>query len=222
MSVVAIIPARAGSKGLPGKNLRAVGGLSLVGRAVRAARHAGVVQRIVVSTDGADIAREAASHGAEVVTRPAALAEDASRSIDVVLHALEALELQEGICVLLQPTSPLREARDVRHAVERFLARNAGGSVVAVCESEHHPYKAILERDGRYVPLLDYPSLEAPRQSLPRSLRVNGAIYVNDIAGLKRARSFFFGPLDFYEMPVSRSVDIDRESDLVLANMLSR
>src|SRR5213593_3299695 len=108
--VFAVIPARGGSKRLPGKNLRRLGGMSLLGHAVASAREAATLSRFIVSTDSAEIADEARRHGAEAFLRPADLATDAVRNVKVLRHAVEWLETKEAIrpdvIVTLQPTSP--------------------------------------------------------------------------------------------------------------------
>ncbi|MCY1293125.1 N-acylneuraminate cytidylyltransferase [compost metagenome] len=220
MTVIAIITARANSKGLPGKNLMQVGGVSLISSAVRAARASGRIDRIVVTTDGVAIAEEARRCGAEVVMRPAHLADDGARSIDAVCHALQTLAVTHGTCVLLQPTSPLRTGDDVAEAV-RIHAKSGQGSVVSVCESAHHPYKTLLLQGDEYLPLHDMSSFEAPRQFLPVAVQLNGAIYANRIEELLTQRTFFCEPISYYLMPASRSIDIDSEADLVLARHLS-
>jgi CMP-N,N'-diacetyllegionaminic acid synthase len=140
VKVLGLIPARGGSKWLPGKNLKLVGGIPLVGRAARTARQAGIrfgePFRIVCSTDDPAIAEVAREWGAETpFLRPAALASDTASSMDVVLHALDALEQQFDAVVLLQPTSPLVEPEDVLGALR--LHRQHGSSVVSVNSSEH-------------------------------------------------------------------------------------
>ena len=130
--MVAVVPARAGSQGLPGKNLARIGGLSLVGRAVQAARDAGVAE-VVVTTDGADIAAEARRLDCTVVDRPAELATGDSRTVDAVLHVVRTLALPDDTLVLLlQPTSPLRTGADVRAVLDRHAA-----TLTAVRDTPH-------------------------------------------------------------------------------------
>lgn len=215
---IAIILARRNSKGVPLKNLRTVGGVSLVGRAVAAARQSGCFDRVIVSTDGADIAAEARNHGAETLMRPDELATDTAASLPALLHALDAAGIDEGVAVLLQPTSPLRNARHIAEAMRLFDGQNRQGSVVSACAAEHHPYKTLIaDGYGGYAPVHQAADLSAPRQTLPAAYRPNGAIYIADIADLRRTQSFFAEPLQLFVMDEASSVDIDCEADLQLA-----
>ncbi|MGY2066889.1 acylneuraminate cytidylyltransferase family protein [Blastococcus sp. SYSU DS0619] len=212
--VVAVVPARAGSRGLPGKNLMTVGGASLVARAVRSARGAGIEQ-VVVSTDGADIAAEAERLGATVVHRPAELSTGSSRTVSALLHAAEALDLpDDATVVLLQPTSPLRTAGDVRAVLERH-ARGDVRTTLTVTPAEHHPYKQLLVGpDGSARPVRTWPDLEAPRQELPEALRINGAVYATALGAMRAADSVIVPEVAAVPMPAERSADVDTLQDL--------
>lgn len=222
MKTVAIITARGGSKGVPGKNLRCVGGVSLVARAIMAALETGRFDRVVVTTDSAEIAAEAVRYGAQPLARPEELAGDAARSIDAVLDALDQLMAvgeRYDVCALLQPTSPLRTAENIVAALDA-LVRAGGGSVISVCACEHHPYKTLLLRGNELQPLHDNASMEAPRQSLPMAYRPNGAIYVNKVTDLYAFRRFFVQPLLPAVMDRAHSLDIDSEADLNEAELI--
>jgi len=218
---IAIIPARSHSKGLPGKNLKTVANVSLLARAIRAASDSRRFNRIVVTTDGEAIAREARDNGAEVVMRPAALSGDHVRTFVAVEHALQTLGIAEGLCVLLQPTSPLRSATDVIAALDLWRQSTDAGAVVAVTECEHHPYKTFIASGTGLTPLHTFTDMEAPRQALPMALRVNGAIYINRISALLREKRFLIEPVVPYLMPGDRSLDIDNALDLDMANMIA-
>lgn len=222
MRAIAVVTARGGSKGVVRKNLRQVGGVSLVGRAIRAALETGSFACVALTTDCPEIAAEGAHHGARVIERPAHLANDTARSIDAVLDTLQQLR-GEGeefdCCVLLQPTSPLRTAAHISAALDVF-SRQAEGCVFSVCLCEHHPYKTLLLHGGQLMPTGAAAFLEAPRQQLPRAFRPNGAVYVNRVADLFATRTFFVAPLNYVEMDAESSLDIDSEADLARANIL--
>lgn len=222
MSTLAVITARGGSKGVQRKNLRPVGGVSLVARAIIAARESGVCDRIAVTSDDPEILAEALRYDAEPILRPGELAGDDARSIDAVLHVLDVLERkgdESDMVVLLQPTSPLRTADDIRRAMALFR-QSGSGAVVSGCACEHHPLKTLILREGRFEAVLDLAHLETPRQQLPPAFRTNGAIYINRVRDLRQRQSFMVPPIQLYVMDERRSIDIDTEADLVRAEQL--
>lgn len=222
--VLGLVTARGGSKGLPGKNLRVLGGKPLVAWSIEAARDSGVLARVVMSTDDAGIADAARRAGADVpFVRPPALAGDTSPHIDVVLHAVDALEADGDIfshVLLLQPTSPLRSAEDIRHAVA--VGRDhPGRAVVGVSEAPVHPqHLHTVNADGILVPILPPRDGYVRRQDLEQVWAVNGALYLNPVAQLRRTRSFVPEGSMPAVIPLSRSVDIDTEDDLRQAERL--
>lgn len=212
LCVVALIPARGGSKGLPGKNIRPANGRPLIAWSVDAAHAASCVDRVVLSSDDDAIMQAARDAGCDVpFRRPAELATDTATSIDVVLHALDALPAFD-LVVLLQPTSPLRTGADIDAACARLVATGAP-SCVSVCVVEHSPHWMYRMRDdGVLEPLLETPPANR-RQDLPPVYRLNGAIYVARTDWLRRTRSFVGAGTVAYPMSPERSIDIDTLAD---------
>lgn len=223
LKVLAVIPARQGSKGLPDKNIRLLAGKPLLSHTIAAARESGVFDRIILSTDGEEIARVGREAGAEVpFMRPADLASDEARGIDVLHHVLEWLEQRGELfdCVMyLQPTSPLRTAVDIVESLKILVAREAQ-AVVSVCEMEHHPWWAnTLPEDGCMKDFFAK-DISTRRQDLPRYYRLNGAIYLARWEFIRYRDSWYGEKTYAYIMPRERSVDIDDELDFKLAEIL--
>ncbi len=223
-SFLAIIPARGGSKRLPGKNLLTLAGKPLIRHSIDAARGCRFVGDLYVSTEDRKIAQTASDAGAKVIDRPQSLAGDDSTSRDVVLHALDILD--EAGCVyeffaLLQPTSPLRTSSHLSQCITSFLD-GGYGCAISVCESEHHPSKMLaLDSTGTLKPLTRANDLERPQQSLPKAYRQNGAIYLMRTQDFReRAQGFFLAPAMPFVMTQEDSIDIDTALDFELARVL--
>jgi CMP-N-acetylneuraminic acid synthetase len=215
VQVVAVVPARGGSVGFPGKNLADFLGRPLVAVAVGVGL-AGA-DRVLVSTDDGDIGRVAVAAGAELVRRPAELAGPTSRTVDAVRHAIDDRELPDDtIVVLLQPTSPLRTAADVEECL-RLHGNRPNGSVVQMSEQDHHPWKSCVLVDGTIRPVRDWADLEAPRQSLPPALRPTGGVYVVGAGDLRAHNRFFVPAVLGQVIPAARSIDVDSPRDLAAA-----
>ena len=230
---LALIPARGGSKGIPHKNLAPGGGRPLIAWTVAAARAAGPVDRVVVSTDDAVIAAVGRELGAEIpFLRPAELAQDDTPGIAPPLHALRWLEKHEGyrpaLLLLLQPTSPLRTAEDIRAAVELLQARDAD-AVVSVTPVRKHPHW--MKRLGAEGRLIDAPALAhgleavpqrggTRRQDLPPLYAPNGAVYLARRDVLLDHGGWYTERTYAYVMPEERSLDIDTPWDLHLADLV--
>lgn len=218
MSALAVIPARSGSKSLPGKNVRLFHGRPLLHWSISAARESGVAERIIVSTDDEEIATIARAGGAEVpFLRPAALAQDDSPMLDVMLDLLTRLESVPENVLLLQPTSPLRNADDLRRAAALLADADA---VVSVTAAKHHPqWLQRISPEGLLEPFTREPA-PACRQDLPKVYALNGALYLVRTTALRAERTFRPARTLAYEMPAERSVDIDSELDWRLAELV--
>lgn len=222
-SVLAVIAARGGSKGLPGKNLRPLRGRPLIAWTIEAARGSRFVDRLILSSDDAEIIRVARDLGCEApFVRSPQLSGDQASSIDVVLDALDRTPGHQ-IALLLQPTSPLRAAADIDGALER-MERSGAPSCVSVCEAPAHPWLIYgRDEDGRLDPYASpAPGASLRRQDLPSAWMLNGAVYAADAAWLRRERTFI-KPAETvaWEMPPERSVDIDTLEDLEAAERLA-
>jgi CMP-N,N'-diacetyllegionaminic acid synthase len=214
MSVLAVIPARGGSKGVLGKNIREVGGKPLIAWTIEAAHGAEHVDRVVLSSDDPAIVETARRHGCEVpFVREAHLAGDETPTLDVILDALDRCPGYEWV-VVLQPTSPLRTSGDIDQAISRCMSHGAP-ACVSVCLAQESPYwMYTLHPDDRLKPLL--PSRPATRrQDLPAVYSLNGAVYIARTDWLRREKTFITQDTIAYEMPIERSLDIDTESDLL-------
>ena len=233
MNILVHIPARGGSKGIPRKNLRTMLGISLVGWAVLGARRCRALLgtratiRIVVDTDDEEIAREGRAWGAEVpFLRPAELAGDESPTAASVLHAVGRYRESgwgvDGV-ILLQPTSPLRRAEDVIACAAPFLAGTAD-SVVSVIPLEHPLELAYRAGEaGLLTRVLPGPGGAVRRQDGTRAVFPSGAVYVIGAELLSRSERFIQdGATVGVELPRSRSLDIDAEADLALAESIAR
>lgn len=218
--MLAIIPARGGSKGLPGKNIKLLNGKPLIAYTILAAMNSKSVSRIVVSTDCAEIADHAKQLGAEVpFMRPSELAQDGSLAIDNYNYCVDALEQQEGnqiidFCVL-QPTSPLRNAKDIDGAISLFREKQAD-SVISYCREAHPVHWHKYLNDDCSVSNVFDTGEDKNRQDYRETVYPNGAIYVFRTDLIKR-RTYYSEKTYAFLMPRERSVDIDDLQDFMLA-----
>lgn len=218
--VLGVIPARGGSKGLPGKNLRELGGRPLIAWTIDAALRARSLSRVIVSTDDEAIASAAQSRGCEVpFERPAHLATDEATSIDVLRHALESMDATFDYAVLLQPTSPFRTTEDIDACVTA-CTRDGFPACVSVTEAAKPPHWMFTRSDeGRLVPVLPG-GLKTRRQDYATVYALNGAIFVVEVAWFSAHGALVHGDAYAYPMPEERSLDIDTAYDLKLANLI--
>ena len=218
--ILALIPARGGSKGVPRKNVRDAGGKPLIAWTIEAARASALVDTVVVSTDDPEIAAIAREHGAETpFMRMPGLASDTASSIDVVLDAIDRCPGYQWV-VLLQPTSPLRDTRDIDQAIALCIDRKST-SCVSLTEVDEHPgWMFTLGSDSTLTSYATGP-LATRRQDLPSVYTLNGAIYVANTDWLTGSRSFIGPDTIGYAMPRERSLDIDEEMDFKLLELLT-
>ncbi len=221
--VLAIVPARGGSKGLPGKNACLLLGRPLVAWPVAAALGARCVDRVIVSTDDPDLAALARAAGAEVpFMRPAELAGDRSPTSDAVIHALDALEAagdRFDYLVLLEPTSPLTESRDVDEALSRLHGSRAhADAIVGVVrtEAEHPAFAVALDSRGLAAPYAGGGFGSLPRrQDLPAAYRLDGSLYASKVPIFRESRSFCHSRTMGHIMPRLKAMEVDDLLDLV-------
>jgi YrbI family 3-deoxy-D-manno-octulosonate 8-phosphate phosphatase len=218
---VAVIPARGGSKGIPGKNLRAVGGVPLVVRAVRAAQSTDRIDLVFVSTDDAHIAAVGGAAGAEVITRPLELSGDLASSESALLHALDQITETHGpvrTLVFLQATSPFIDSRALNDAI----ASVADGELdVAFSAFETYGFLWAQRSDGRAAAVNHSASTRPRRQDREPHYMETGAFYVMDAAGFRNAQHRFFGRIGIAEVPEASAIEIDDPAQLDIASALA-
>jgi len=220
LKILALVPARGGSKGIPGKNIVSVGGKPLIAWSIEAAQAVATVDRLVVSTDDEAIAAVAKEYDCEVpFMRPAELAADGTPGIDVVLHALDTLAGFD-IVVLLQPTSPFRTSAQIAEAIQLLVDKDAP-SVVSVAQSSKPPEWLYYKDDNDQLePMLKTGEDLLRRQDSRPVFYLNGAIYVARVGWLRQQRSFLGDGTIAYVMPAENSMDIDEPWDLRLAQAI--
>lgn len=219
--VLAIIPARGGSKGLPGKNIRPLGDMPLIGWTIQAALKSECFSKVMVSTDCNKIADIARQFGAEVpFMRPDELATDQAGSVDVVLHAINALDEDFGTVVMLQPTSPFRDEGDIRNAINIYNASKVP-SLVSITEVDKSPYWCFWRKeDDSITPILRSEKQFARRQDLPPTFALNGAIYIVDTEEFVNNPRFVYENTRSYVMKKKSSIDVDDLMDFKLAELI--
>lgn len=212
--VVAIIPVRGGSKGIPGKNLYKLGKDTLLERTIKLAKKCSFIDKVIVSTD--DNEMYVISKKYEVDTkekRPDHLAGDSSKTIDVVIHTLDEFQLEDVYVLLLQVTSPLKNLNDLNGVFDEFSNNNADAIVSLCSHDDPHPDK-IQKIDNGYVK--SYMGVESmvARQLLPKVYRLNGAFYLTHSSIVRNQKTFLPVKTIPYIMPPERSVNLDTTYDI--------
>lgn len=231
LPILAIIPARGGSKGLPGKNIRPLGGLPLIAHSIRLAKMCPEISRTIVTTDSEEIAAVAREYGADVpFLRPAELAQDETPMWPVLRHALSAVEAAEGRryggVLLLDPTSPGRVPADVAQAVAALQADANAMGVIAVSEPHFNPRWVCVETatDGYMRQSFPDTKVYTRRQDVPPTYRINGCLYLwrrNHLADSAEMRLYEL-PHRMVVIPEERAVHIDELHDFRIAEILVR
>ena len=227
--ILGVIPARGGSKRVTRKNVRDVGGTSLVGHAVEQAADSRLLDKAVVSTDDKEIADAARKHGGTIpFRRPPQLATEDATSTAVIEHALE-WHRDRGepfdAVAMIQPTTPLRKAEDIDGTIERLYSTTATAAA-SVSEYRVPPQWAVMLDDEGYLrPYFDEGTLwtdeDVPRsQDLARLLHPNGAVFAAEVPAFRSFEGFYTDRMVGYEMPVTRSIDIDTPGDLEIARAM--
>ncbi len=215
MQILAIIPARGGSKGIPRKNVKLIAGKPLVAHSIVQAKQTPGIRRVVVSTEDEEIAAVSREWGAEVVPRPPEISGDKASSESALLHALDYLKakknLDPDLVVFLQATSPLREAEDIQKAIET-LKREQADSLFSACRVEGFVWR--VEKDGT-PRSFTYDHKKRPRrQDIPEDLIENGSIYIFKPWVLRQFNNRLGGKISVYRMPALSFFQIDEASDL--------
>lgn len=222
--MLAIIPARGGSKGIPDKNIKIFAGKPLIVHTIEAAKKAKGISRIIVSTDSEKIAQIAIRSGAEIpFMRPKRLATDSARAIDNYIYTLSRLNSVAGKkyshFMVLQPTSPLRTSKDIDNAIQLFFDKKAD-SVISVCES-WHPVEWTKRIDSMGI-LKNFilKNNQKNKQAYIKTYIPNGALFVFKLSLIEQKKTYYSGKTYAYLMPKERSIDIDDDFDFEMAQYL--
>lgn len=220
MRVLAVIPARSGSKGINHKNLLKINDLSLLEHAVIFALGHNSIDEVVVSTDSKEYEQLAVSRGAKSLgLRDAKLSSDTAKSSDVVLDVLERLDHEFDVIVLLQPTSPVRKNSDLDAMLTKLNAQTADACVSVAAVEEPHPYKLKkINGEGFICSFIEGASSEIPRQQLPPAFKLTGAFYVVKVKSIMSDKSFF--PSRTIPHITDEGVNIDNINDYDRLNYL--
>lgn len=221
MRVLAIIPARGGSKGVPGKNIKSLGGKPLIAHAIECAKKCIKVTRTIVTTDSDEILEIALSFGAEIIKRPVSLAEDTSNVVTAVEDVIQKIGEEFDLVILLQPTSPLRTPIDLENIIKMFEKDKSIDGVISVVPfDDYHPARTYnLINDNIMIPFLKEGENKR-RQDLKPVYYRNGCFYAVRINAFLKERSFMVENKKAYVMDANWLVNIDSYRDFKIAEVL--
>lgn len=221
-TLTAIIPVRGGSKGIPGKNLYRLGKDTLLERTIKLAKQCPYIDRVLVTTDHEQMYAIAESHGvAAPALRPAHLATDMAKTVDVVCDLIHSAPIEQGYVLLLQVTSPLRILADLNAYCAQFEAADPSSQAIVslVAHDSPHPDKIQKIEDGLVASYLGKESMVA-RQQLPKVYQLNGAFYLTHRETLLQQKTFMPKETLPFVMPAERSINLDGETDIILLEAL--
>ena len=219
-SILAIIAARGGSKGVPGKNIKLAGGKPLIGWIIETAKKSTYIDRLILSSDDPDIIQAAKAFECEVPwVRPKELARDKSSVNDVIVHALNHVSGYDYV-LLLQPTSPLTRFHDIDGCIENAIF-NKYQSIVSVSEAPKNPYWMFNLQHQQLIPFLDKKYLNCRRQDLPKAYVPTGAFYLAEAGWFLQNKSFYSNETQGYIVPHEYSIDIDSPLDFKIFEALT-
>jgi len=218
-TILAIIPARGGSKGIPRKNIKLLAGKPLIAWTIEEAKKSKYIDRLILSSEDVEIIRVAKEWGCEVpFIRPKELAQDDTPGIEPVIHALNTLPEKYDYVCLLQPTSPLRKSEHIDGCIEKCLTENAK-SCVGVSEVDKHPYWMYeIDKSEKLKPL--FINDISRRQNLPKMYVLNGAVYCCEVEKLLSTKDFINESTIGFVMEKSNSIDIDNSDEFLYAEYL--
>ncbi|MCL9662778.1 acylneuraminate cytidylyltransferase family protein [Paenibacillus hunanensis] len=222
-SVLAIIPARGGSKGIPRKNIKQFAGKPLIAWTIEEACKSKYISRLILSSDDDEIIEIAKQYGCEVpFKRPKELADDAAAGMLPVLHALQMIDQEYDYVLLLQPTSPLRTVQDIDNCIEYIFKTNSS-FVVSINETTKSPYWMYqLDDQGIMHKLIDLEHTPTSRQQLAKVYALNGALYIGEYKQVKTYQTFLTSETKGFIMPSERSFDIDTPLDFWICEQLKK
>lgn len=224
--ILAIIPARAGSKGIPNKNIVEIAGKPLIYYTIKEAKESKYITRIIVSTDGEEIANTSKKLDVEIIMRPAELSTDIATTLPVLKHIVKYLKEKEDylpdVIVCLQPTSPLRTSQDIDRVIEKLI-ENDYDSTVSVCKTEQNPEWLLIEEDkyGKFYTGKRPDNLR--RQDLKKAYFINGAVYALTLECLMKNEDYILGDkIGIVIMNKINSIQIDDNEDLEIIRKIMK
>ncbi|NBK99872.1 MAG: acylneuraminate cytidylyltransferase family protein, partial [Erysipelotrichia bacterium] len=210
--ILALITARGGSKGIPNKNIKLLGGKPLIAWTIDEAKKSAYIDHLILSSDSEEIIRVARSYGCDVpFVRPSELASDTSSSIDAILHALSVIDEDFDYLMLLQPTSPFRKVDDIDKVIEQTINRNLDLMISVARYKKHPSYLYKIEND-KLIPYIET-NKQLRRQDMPETYEHNGAIYFSTLKHMLENKTYNTPNATPYEMHGLVNLDIDTQED---------